>query len=143
MSNAEIHAPAGADWREKESVEQEIQRKGLTAARVTPNDIALNIASEYCFTAEQGARGGFGGDVTLGDGTRYSLPEALSLLTICVLVLRNGYTVFGTSACASPENFNAELGRRIAREDAIRQVWPLMGYALREKLAAAPRQDER
>jgi hypothetical protein len=61
-------------------------------------------------------------------------PASLKLLTFCVLVLRNGYTVHGTSACASPENFNAELGRRIAKEDAMRQVWPLMGYALRERL---------
>ena len=61
--------------------------------------------------------------------------EALKLLTFCVLVLRNGFTVTGQSACASPENFNAEIGRRIAREDAVRQVWPLMGYELRSSLA--------
>ena len=53
--------------------------------------------------------------------------EALGLLTFCVLVLRNGFTVTGESACASPENFNAEIGRRIARENAINKVWPLAG----------------
>ena len=63
-------------------------------------------------------------------------PEALKLLTFCVLVLRNGFTVTGESACASPENFDAELGRKIARQNAINKVWPLMGYALKEKLAA-------
>ena len=60
--------------------------------------------------------------------------EALGLLTFCVLVLRNGFTVTGESACASPENFDAELGRKIARQNAISKVWPLMGYALKEKL---------
>lgn len=62
-------------------------------------------------------------------------PEALRLLTFCVLVLRNGFTVTGESACASPENFDAELGRKIARQNAISKVWPLMGYALKERLA--------
>jgi hypothetical protein len=54
-----------------------------------------------------------------------------------VLVLRNGFTVTGESACASPENFDAELGRKIARANAVNKVWPLMGYALRNQLAAA------
>ncbi|MBS0402858.1 MAG: hypothetical protein JSS18_10305 [Proteobacteria bacterium] len=61
----------------------------------------------------------------------------LGLLTFCVLVLRNGFTVTGESACASPENFDAEIGRRIARENAINKVWPLLGFRLRDKLAAA------
>ena len=52
-----------------------------------------------------------------------------------MLVLRNGFTVIGESACASPENFNAEIGRRIARENAVAKVWPLMGYELRSTLA--------
>lgn len=60
----------------------------------------------------------------------------LSLLTICILVMRNGFTVIGKSAPASPENFDHEKGRRFAYEDAIKQLWPLEGYALREKLAA-------
>lgn len=60
---------------------------------------------------------------------------ALSLLTICVLVLRNGFTVTGESACASPENFDAELGRKIARQNAVEKIWPLMGYELRSNLA--------
>lgn len=55
-------------------------------------------------------------------------------VTICVLVLRNGYTVVGHSACVSPENFDAVLGARIAREKAIEQCWPLFGFALAEKL---------
>jgi hypothetical protein len=51
------------------------------------------------------------------------------------LVLKNGFTVIGESACASPENFDAELGRKIARTNAIDKVWPLMGYALKEQLS--------
>jgi len=60
---------------------------------------------------------------------------ALDRLTFCVLVLRNGFTVTGESACASPQNFDAELGRKIARENAINKVWPLMGYELKERMA--------
>jgi hypothetical protein len=112
------------------SIEQEIQAKGLTAPRVTPARINQVIANEYYFTA--------------GDGIEHALrdvptsmvtyPVALSLLTICVLELANGYTVLGKSACASPENFDAELGKRIAREDAVKQIWPLEGYLLRQQL---------
>lgn len=66
-----------------------------------------------------------------------NVPPALGLLTFCVLVLRNGFTVTGESACASPENFNAEIGRKIARENAKQKIWPLMGYALKERLYQA------
>lgn len=52
-----------------------------------------------------------------------------------MLVLRNGFAVTGESACASPENFNADIGRRIARENAVNKVWPLLGFRLRDKLA--------
>jgi hypothetical protein len=61
---------------------------------------------------------------------------ALELLSICVLVLKNGFTVVGKSAPASPVNFNADLGAKFAYEDCIRQLWPLMGFALRDKLHA-------
>ena len=54
---------------------------------------------------------------------------------LCVLVMKNGFTVTGESACASPENFDAELGRKIARQNAVSKIWPLMGYALKEKLS--------
>jgi hypothetical protein len=64
-------------------------------------------------------------------------PIPIGLLTICVLVLRNDFTVIGTSACASPANFNAEIGRRLARERAIDQIWPLLGYELRNQLFRA------
>lgn len=113
-----ITSPATGD----DAIEREIQAKGLTAPRVTPDDIEKNIASEHYFTAAEGAGAG---------------PEhiALNLLTFCVLILKNGFTVTGESACASPENFDAELGRKIARGNAKEKCWPLMGYALRDRLS--------
>lgn len=112
-----------------QAIEQEIQAKGLTAPRITPADIEANIASEHYFTAADGYRGATGLDPR---GVIGGLP--LSLLTFCVLVLSNGFTVTGESSCASPENFDAEVGRKIARANAINKVWPLMGYELRTRL---------
>ena len=128
------------------SIEQEIQAKGLTAPRVTPTDIEANIASEHYFTAGEGVIGAFvagefgahGGD-TVAVRRDIASPEvlkpSLNLLTFSALVLRNGFTVTGESACASPENFDAEVGRKIARQNAVQKIWPLMGYELRTKLA--------
>ena len=117
-------------------IEQEIQAKGLTAPRVTPGDIEANIVAEYYFTAADGALG-FLSTTDADPVTSFSnLPPSLHLLTFCVLVLQNGFTVVGKSACASPENFNAELGRKIARQNAVQKIWPLMGYELRSKLTA-------
>ena len=113
--------------------------KGLTAPRITPADIEANIASESYFTAADGVRGasvGKPGESLIPEYVTYE-GSPLSLLTFCVLVLRNGFTVTGESACASPANFNAELGRKIARQNAVAKIWPLMGYELRSKLAAA------
>lgn len=62
------------------------------------------------------------------------VPQPLKLLTFCVLVLKNGYTVIGESACVSPENFDAEVGRKVARENAVNKIWPLLGYVLKNKL---------
>ena len=74
----------------------------------------------------------FGGDLSK---PAVPLVGPLALLTICVLVPKNGFTVTGESACVSPENFNADIGARLAREDAIKKAWALEGYALRNKLA--------
>ena len=117
---------------EEKDLEKEIQAKGLTAPRVTPADIEANITSAFYFTAAEGVEGASG---HLPNSVRAG--TALSLLTFCVLVLRNGFTVTGESACASPENFDAEIGRQIARDNAAAKIWPLMGYELRSKLAAA------
>lgn len=112
-----------------DSMEREIWAKASNGPRVTPDDIEVEIASEHYFTAKQGAFAAFdpprGGDV---------VPPELSLLTFCVLVLKNGYTVTGESACVSPENFDAALGRKIARQNAVSKVWPLLGFALKQRL---------
>ena len=110
--------------------EDEIKAAGANVApRITPADIQANIASEHYFTAGDGVTGEHGGEGP------HVYPSTLDLLTFCVLVLKNGFTVTGESACASPENFNAEIGRKIARENAVAKVWPPMGYELKSKLS--------
>lgn len=113
-----------------QQTEQAIVQAGANVApRVTPDDVQANIVEEHYFTARDGCVGACGGGGTY--------PVGLGLLTFCVLTLRNGFTVTGESACASPENFNAEIGRKIARQNAVGKIWLLMGYELRSKLAAA------
>ena len=55
-------------------------------------------------------------------------------LTICVLTLQNNFKVTGESACADPANFNAAKGAELARKAACEKIWPLLGYALRDRL---------
>jgi hypothetical protein len=127
------------------SIENQIQLKGKTAPRVTPADLEAEIASEHYFTAAHGVRAVLelegvrpwliGYDPAVPRGAEWN---ALDLLTICVLVLKNGFTVTGESACASPENFDADIGRRVARAKAIDKLWPLLGFRLRDKLASTP-----
>jgi len=126
-----------------QTTENAIQAAGAAIApRVTPDDLKASIVSEHFFTAADGdykamENAAFVNGSLNGEQIR-SIPEPLHLLTFCVLVLKNGFTVTGESACASPENFNAEIGRRIARENAVAKIWPLLGYELRTKLAAQP-----
>ena len=96
-----------------QSIEKEIQEKGLTAPRVTPEHLESVISTESYFV----------------------FPE--TTFTACLLTLRNGYNVLGESACASPENFDAELGRKIARTNAVNKIWQLEGYLLKEELSKA------
>ena len=91
---------------------------------IKPEDIEGYIATETFFTAGEAAQAL---DLPLGEEAR--------LLTLCVIVLKNGFTVTGESACADPKKFNAEIGRTIARANALNKVWPLMGYVLRSQLA--------
>lgn len=106
-----------------ETVEEQIKRVGADKfPRITQEHIERQIVDEL-YTR------GPGEHVAKGESI-----EALSCLTICVLVLKNGFTVVGKSACASPDNYNEEIGRRIAREDAVRQIWALEGYQLRTSL---------
>ncbi len=114
-----------------DSIEQEIQTKGLTAPRITPADIEAEIVAEAYMTGEHFNEGGI--HVQVSEGW-WEHGHAADQLTICVLVLRNGFTVTGESACASPENFDEEIGRKIARQNALQKIWQLEGYLLRERL---------
>lgn len=115
-----------------QQIEDEIVAKGLTAPRVTPERINGLITGEHYFTAASGV---VGEAALLKAGIDYQdVPESLKLLTFCVLTLENGFTVTGESACASPENFDAEVGRKIARQNAVNKIWLLEGYMLKQKL---------
>lgn len=98
--------------KDEQQIESEINAKGLNAPRLNPQKIDATIVSEQYHV--------FPG----------------TTLTVCALQLRNGYIVTGESAAASPENFDKEIGRKIARENARNKIWALEGYLLREKLAA-------
>ena len=93
-----------------EAIEAKIKELGLDAPRVTPDRIAEVIVSEefHVFPGSQ--------------------------LTVCCITLLNGFTVTGTSACASPENFNKEMGETIAKRNAKDQIWALEGYLLKQEL---------
>lgn len=95
--------------------------------RVTPADLEAEIVSEWYINGATGV---------VPDDFQPPVPadHPLGLLTICVLVLRNGFTVTGESACVSPENFNAEIGRKVARQHAVEKLWPLLGFRLRDQL---------
>lgn len=94
---------------EKE-LEKEIKEKGLNAPRVTPTHIDSVIT-----------------------GVDYHVfPQ--TQLTVCCLILKNGYTVTGESACASPENYNKDIGEKIAFENARNKIWALEGYLLKQNL---------
>lgn len=94
----------------EEALEKEIQDKGLNATRLTPDNI----------------------DNVIVDSAFYVFPK--TQLTVCCLTLKNGFTVTGESACASPENFNKEIGEKIAYDNARNKIWQLEGYLLKEKL---------
>lgn len=121
-----------------DSLEREIQAKADKGPRVTPAALQAEIASAHYFTGFDGAAGAAYNKASPDGVLRefcFEAPPALSLLTFCVLVLRNGFTVHGVSDCASPENYNKEIGERIARENAEREIWPLLGFRLRDELA--------
>ena len=97
---------------EEQKLEADLQAKAL-APRVTLDDIDAEITRA---------------DYHVFPGTA---------LTICALTLRNGYIVTGESAAASLANFRPELGREIAFGKAREKIWGLLGFRLRDKLAAA------
>jgi hypothetical protein len=91
-------------------IEQEIQSKGFNAPRLSPDLISSVIAGE-----------------------QYHVFEGTTL-TACCLTLKNGFAVTGESAAASPENFDKEIGMKIARNNAREKIWALEGYLLRQRL---------
>lgn len=99
----------------EEDIEREIVAKDLNAIRLTPEAIDASIVGE----------------------AYHVFPG--TTVTVCALTLRNGFVVIGKSASVSAENFDAEIGRKIARADARDQIWTLEGYLLRERLSAAPK----
>lgn len=113
-------------------VEDKIQIKGLTAPRITPDDVDANIINEHFFIASDAIQHESAVHISKEGGWKLGSTQTL---TFCILELRNGYTVTGESACASLGNFDAELGRKIARQNAVNKIWSLMGYELRSKLA--------
>lgn len=103
------------------------------APRVRLADIENAIVARFDTTADQAMRHAIWS--SKGDVEVPPILDTLKLLSICILVMSNGFTVIGKSAPASSENFDAEFGKKLAYEDAIRQLWPLMGFALRDRLA--------
>lgn len=121
-------------------LEKMIEAKGANVApRITPQHIESAIVAENYFTAADGVLGAYrtNGDIYVGTMPNDETAASHPLLTFCVLVLKNGFTVTGESACASPENFNAEIGRKIARENAVEKIWLLEGYLLKQRLHEA------
>lgn len=102
---------------------------GRTAPRVSLDDIKANITCTAFITGDRLVAYAEASGTPAG-----VLSPSLNVLTVCLLVLRNGFTIIGKSAPADARNFDPELGQKLAYEDAVRQIWPLMGYALRERL---------
>lgn len=115
--------------------EQELVSNAL-APRVTEAQVEAAIAAEYYFTADEGV---YGHEVLVLDSVSTPEPEGpLGQITICVLLLRNGTKIVGVNeGPVSPENFDHEIGKRYARAAAVRQIWPLLGYVLRQQQLAS------
>lgn len=94
----------------EQNIEKEIVSKGLNAPRLTPDHI----------------------DSVIIGGTYTNLPDGRTV--VCQLTLQNGFTVDGKSACVSKENFDQEIGNKIARTNAREKIWELEGYLLKQKL---------
>mgnify|MGYP000228709067 CR=1 FL=1 len=97
-----------------DAVEQMIKAKGLTAPRVTPEDMSANIIDVEIVK-----------HISLGG----------QVLRWAVLTTKSGFAVSGNpSVSVSPENDDAEIGVAVATANAKNALWPLMGYALKERL---------
>lgn len=121
-----------------QQIEQEIQAKRLSAPRVTPENVEASIAMEYYFTAEHGVEGAVArGELWARDAAGVAFDRPLGHITLCVLIMRNGHKIVGVNCGpVSGANFDAELARKLARKNAVDQIWPLLGFSLRERLVA-------
>lgn len=118
-----------------QQIEQEIQTKGLTAPRVTPADIEAAIVGEFFHSPSDY-------DLGCGFGAGTFDREKIKRHTICILTLQNGFTVVGINeGPVSASNFDAELGRKLARANAVDKIWPLLGYELKQRLSDASERD--
>lgn len=98
------------------------------APRVTQEEVLDSISSEYFFTGKEGLCGKHG---YLPDG----YDDGLAMVTICVLILKNGHRIVGVNTgSVSDENFDHTLARKLAKENALDQIWGLLGYSLRDRL---------
>lgn len=111
------------------------------STRVSLADLRANIAAKMfvdvdgLVEVDQTIEGGTAVVVETepDDGAAFSR----SGMTLCIIWTRCGFVLVGSSATADLANFDRAKGRHFAEEDAIRQLWPLMGYALKERLPAA------
>jgi hypothetical protein len=94
----------------REELENELKKKKLNNPRLTPYDIQEAIVKEHYFI----------------------VPDTQT--TICALTLKNGFTVIGHSAPASPKNFDKDIGEKVSRAHAVEKIWELEGYLLKQKL---------
>lgn len=113
-----------------EQIEKTLTEAGKNAPRVTPEDIEAAIKAEWYVTGDSAFQDAFG-------ASSPAERDTLRTSTWCYIQLHNGFTVVGHSAMVSAENFIPEVGRTIARKKAIDQLWPLMGFALRDRLHSA------
>ena len=89
-------------------IQDQIDKKGLNGPRIKPSDVVDQI-NKIQWVQE-------------------------GVLTICIIIMQNGFIVTGESACADPDNFDEMVGKEVAKRNAMNKIWPLLGYALREKL---------
>jgi len=92
-----------------QQIEDDIVAKGLNFPRLNPSNIEEVIVGEQF----------------------YRFPG--TTVTVCCLALKNGYHVIGEAAAVSADNFDAEIGQKVARQHAKDKIWALEGYLLKEK----------
>lgn len=112
-------------------VDDNLSKSVATHPRVSLADLEANIKEEHYFNMRDALNGEA---ARLAAGDRFPSDHPTATMTVCVLVLQNGFIVVGKATPASPENFNPEVGRKFALEDAMRQMWPIMAYALKERM---------